>query len=263
MDYVTLDFHPAVRWVGIRELSGQDEQSVAGIGTMAGVQLIDRLLSAAPDQSEPVSGAKMVAADRDKILAAVYMRAYGTNVETTTRCTRCRSAFDIDFSLKDLQTSLVGSPRNNRAIRQDDGTFLLPSGHRFRLPTGEDELAVMGLPPADAAKWLLGRCLVQGDPESSGDVIQDAMTDLAPMFEVELTARCPECGAAESIHFDIQSFLLTALQGEKNRLAWETHRLASAYGWSLSEILSLSRSDRRAYVALIEREMSPRRRFAI
>jgi hypothetical protein len=32
------------------------------------------------------------------------------------------------------------------------------------------------------------------------------------------------------------------------------HRLARGYGWSLAEILSLPRTRRRDYVALVERE---------
>lgn len=263
VDYVPLDFHPQVNWVGVRELCGRDEQAVAGTGTISAVQLIDSVLVAVPDRVQPPSAIKMVAADRDKVLAALYARAYGPIIETTVRCTRCGLPFDLDFSLKELQASLTVDGRGQGAARQEDGTFLLPSGHRFRLPTGEDELTVIGLSSADGAKVLLGRCLLEGDPESSEEPVQTAMADVAPIFEVELAARCPECGADERIHFDIQSFLLTALEREKSRLAWEVHRLASAYGWSLGEILSLSRSLRRIYVGLVEREMVSRRRFAV
>lgn len=263
VDYITLDFHPLARWVGIRELCGEDEQSVAGTGTMEGMQLIDRLLTMPPDQAGQISSATMAAADRDKILEIVYTRTYGAKVEATARCSQCSAAFDLDFSLKNLRNSLTGSPGTTDAVRQDDGTFLLPSGHRFRLPTGEDEIAVMGLASGDATERLLKGCVLEGDPESCGHVIQDAMADLAPMFEAELAARCPECSAEQNIAFDIQSFLLKTLQTERNRLAWEVHRLASAYGWGLSEILSLPRSVRRIHVELIEREMPSRRRAAL
>jgi hypothetical protein len=263
LDYVPLDFYAQVNWVGIRELCGRDEQAVAGTDTMSAVKLIDSVLVSVPDRAEPLSAIKMVAADRDKVLTAVYMRAYKPTVEATVGCSQCGSPFDLDFSLKELQASLSVNRCPHGASRQDDGTFLLPSGYRFRLPTGEDELTAIGLSSAEAARTLLERCLLEGDPGSSGELVQSAMAGVAPIFETELNAPCPECGAEESIHFDIQSFLLTALEREKNRLAWEVHRLASAYGWSLGEILSLSRSVRRTYVALVEREMPSRRRCAV
>ena len=179
VDYVPLDFHAQVNWVGIRELCGRDEQAIAGTDTMSAVQLIDNVLVTAPDRTEPLSGIKMVAADRDKVLTAVYVRAYGPTVEATVGCSQCGSPFDLDFSLKELQTSLSVNRCFHGASHQDDGTFLLPSGHRFRLPTGEDEFTVIGLSSAEAARCLLKRCLLEGDPESSGELVQTAMAGVA------------------------------------------------------------------------------------
>ena len=103
---------------------------------------------------------------------------------------------------------------------------------------------------------LLSRCIIEGDLEQDGRSVQDALQKLSPIAEIDLIARCPECGSAESVHFSLQSYLLSALRQENPRLSCEIHRLAETYGWSLSEILSLPRTQRRALVALIEAEYS-------
>jgi hypothetical protein len=139
------------------------------------------------------------------------------------------------------------------------GVFLLPDGRRFRLPTGEDEYAVWHLPPGEAEKSLLARCIVEGDPTEETEVVQAAMWEAAPLLDLELEARCPECGEVQPIHFDLQSHLLSALLSERQQLTREVHRLATTYRWSRPDILALARSQRRALVALIEADSTPAR----
>ncbi len=78
------------------------------------------------------------------------------------------------------------------------------------------------------------------------------MAEVGPILDLDLEATCPECGARQAIHFDICAHLLGALASERLWLAHEVHTIASAYGWSLAEILGLPREDRRVYVRLIE-----------
>ncbi len=70
--------------------------------------------------------------------------------------------------------------------------------------------------------------------------LQELLHQAAPLLELELTASGAECGHPNAVQFDIQSYLLGALLGERRRLMTEIHRLATAYGWFLDEILSLS-----------------------
>src|SRR2546425_195739 len=73
-------------------------------------------------------------------------------------------------------------------------------------------------------------------------------------------ARCPECGRAQAVRFDIQSFLLGSLLADRAPLFGDVHRLARAYGWSRESILALARHERRAYAAFVDAEKPPRRR---
>jgi hypothetical protein len=80
------------------------------------------------------------------------------------------------------------------------------------------------------------------------------LDDVAPLLDLELSARCVECGYVQTVHFDIQTYLLGAIISERRRLLNEINRIARAYAWSLEEILSLRRTDRRYLVELIENE---------
>jgi hypothetical protein len=257
---VTWDLLPGGARAGLREVCGYDEEAVHGADTISAIQLLDRLLIAAPGTSlQPGSAARLTAADRDRLLAAVYQQTYGPRIEGTVPCTRCGTAFDLDFSLPDLLADLGSRPRTTGVEKGPAGVFVLPDGRCFRLPTGEDEYAVWHLPPDEAEKSLLARCMVEGDATAEPAAVQAAMWEAAPLLDVELEARCPECGEVQPIHFDLQSHLLSALLSERQQLTREVHRLATTYRWSLPDILGLARSQRRALVALIEAEAAPTR----
>jgi hypothetical protein len=61
----------------------------------------------------------------------------------------------------------------------------------------------------------------------------------------------------------VQSYFGRALVFERRFLNQEVHQLARAYGWQRSEILAMTREDRRAHVRLILAEaMASQRRVA-
>lgn len=226
----------------LRELSGDDEESVGGTDTDAAIRLLDRLLVDAPGAVAPRSAARLTSAERDRLMAALYRRTWGDRVETTVTCRSCRQHFDVDFALGQLLASLEPDP--GRAVPEGDGWYRL-DGRRFRIPTGEDELRCAG-------EAQLLACCVEGDGDPAE--ILEAMRALAPIVDLELDARCPECEATQSVHFDLQAFVLGTLRAERGRRALEIHRLATAYGWTLSEIMALARSQRQRFVTLIDRE---------
>lgn len=244
------------KWAALRELSGWVEDSVRGVSTRNALSLVDWLLVAAPGAAvTPGSAMSLTASERDCILAAVYAQAYGPQVESAATCDACGSRFDVDFVLGELMDSMATGAGGTR-YEVDASGVVAAEGARFRLPTGEDECAVMGLEPATAVRALLERCLIEGDPERHLTLVQEAMEQAAPVLDVDLQASCPECGATQALHFDLQHYLLSALLREQHRLAVEVHKIARAYGWSYSEIMAMRRSQRRRVVALIDGERS-------
>lgn len=272
MDQIRLNFTPQASWACLREVSGAEEQAVAGTSTLDAIQLLDRLLMPIPGAVEPGGAAKLITSDRDRLLARIYIRSYGARIEATLGCRECGERFDIRFSLEPILASLdtIAAERQARLEDPDqadadetpmplpDGSFRLAGGSRFRLPTGEDECAILGLAPEEAEAVLLARCLVadhEADREESpidGEAIQEAMAALGPAISLDVDAWCSECGSYQAVPFDLQHYLLTALRQEQAQLALDIHWLASSYGWGLTEILGLSRSQRRRLVGLIE-----------
>jgi len=242
---VALSFRPDRAWVFLREPCGYDEQSVSGTGSMDAVQLLDRLLlDSSGCAAGPGSAQMLTVPDRDRVLAALYSALFGQTVATSVGCVSCGKTFDLDFALADLDRQ----SRSDASAPAPDGVFQTVRGDRFRLPTGEDEYAVLGMVPDEAERVLLERCVVDGEPGA----VQTAMETAAPILALDLSARCPECGHEQPVHFDIQHYLLTALRQERAMLVDDVSRLARNYGWGLRDVMELPRSTRRAFADALE-----------
>ncbi|CAN5756500.1 hypothetical protein BH09MYX1_BH09MYX1_37840 [soil metagenome] len=233
------------RFLKIRELCGEDEETVADVDSQTAIDLLDRLLVAGRGADvEPGHAAELTISERDFALASVLVATFGAQVRETVRCGQCAAKFDFEFDLNDLVRR-----------RRDAATSLGPNGLGFRLPTGMDELAVAGLDEVEAERALLARCGVAADADAAA--IVETMESAAPLLDAELLATCPECAASNTVAFDVQSHLLGAIIREHTARAHEIHRLTIGYGWSLTEILRLSRTRRRAFNLLAsERDAS-------
>ncbi|MCE9574933.1 MAG: hypothetical protein K8W52_17420 [Deltaproteobacteria bacterium] len=233
----------------VRPLRGDDEESVVDADTWSAIALVDRLLvDVAGAACAPGEAAALSAADRDQVLAAVYRAELGDRVASTVTCPACAAQFDLDFRLSALCAAI--RPEPEVATAGAAGRYFLADGTELRVPTGHDELAAAMSP--DPEHTLAARCRLSGDADDA--TIAAVLERIAPLVSTELDAVCPECGHAHLVRFDVQPFLLARLLAERDQRLTEVHRLARGYGWSLSEILSLPRSRRRAYVELIERE---------
>lgn len=245
--FIPLWLTPGVEGVYLRSLCGTDEMSIQNTGTQNLVNLLESLIQPSTSGSK-VPATKIVTADRDRLLALLYISMYGYKVESTVSCLECRQKFDLDFSLIELLDHYQPSP----VTALESGKYELEPGISFRLPTGEDELLIDGYRGAEAEKKLLERCLLEGNAETDNEKIQVKMAELAPVLSMEMQAVCPECGQQQQVQFDMQSFFLAKLKQEKNVLVQEVHNIASQYHWSHQEILNLPRQVRKQYAALIQ-----------
>ena len=236
----------------LRELSGKEEHRIAGTDLAEAIKLIDSLL--VNGHRDGFNAQALTAADRDRILAAIYLQTYGDPIKGTLTCTKCEALFDMDFSLANLRDHMH-QPQSLPTISQlENGNYLFENGIEMRLPTGEDELALRGCAEDELATKLLERCLVGGKIDDAKPDDLEKLAEIAPMLQAELGSQCPECGHEMQVQFDIQIYLLQSLMQDQEGLNWEVHRLASAYGWRLKEILGLPRSMRKRYSKLIEFE---------
>jgi hypothetical protein len=250
---IPLRFLQGDKWVHIRELCGMDEQSVSGNRSIDAICLLDRIIQDIPGTDKGfIRSANLSVSDRYRILTAVFFNTYGPKIETTVSCLSCDNRFDIGFSMDEWVTDLKIGKAEHLNGNEGDFPFKTPAGINFRLPTGEDEMAVMGMEPLRAETELLKRCLPGETENYDADALQHTMQAIAPLVEADLEAECPECSVKQSFHFNLQHYLLSSLLNEYDNLVAEVHLLAKYYGCGLKEILELPRKARRSYVALAE-----------
>jgi hypothetical protein len=260
MNWLALDFAPAGSRVALRGLCGTDEESVEGTDTEQALRLLDRLLLDVPGAAfKPGQAAELSAPDRDRLLAEIYQAEFGARIECTLQCRDCAERFDMNFVLSDLVESLRS--REPAGISRDDqGMLRLTDGRRIRLPRGSDDLALRALPAEAREAELLRRCVVEGEVARGDVTVLSAMEEAAPLLDLDLDATCPDCGAVQQVHFDVQYYLLAAIVQEARQRVGQIHLLASTYRWTLAEILGLARKRRHALVGEIERDRTASRR---
>ncbi len=247
--FIPLLLTPGAKGIYVRSLCGADELTIEETGTLNLINLLDSLMKNAT-LGNKISAAQIVTADRDRLLATLYISLFGSKVESTLNCRNCEQKFDLDFSLEDLLRHYQPLP----AQESENGSYELEPGVFFRLPTGEDEIFIHGLPKEEAEKRLLERCLLKGNPETDKEKVQLRMAELAPVLNLEMQAICPECSHEQQVQFDMQSFFLIRLKQEKPGLIQDIHYIASRYHWSQKEILDMPRNLRKHFVALIQTE---------
>jgi hypothetical protein len=238
----------AARVARLRELSGRDELGSMRSGAVAASELLESLIVEVPGPTlrrEELWALSL--GQRDRLLAAVHAHHFGDRIESVVDCGSCRKAFAVEFSLSGLVSATFGVE-----AADERGPLALDDGTRFRLPSAEDERAVQALAPAEAALELMRRCVPEGIALADSESLQALVAQAGPVLDLELPARCALCQKEQTIHFDIVSFFFASLRNERSLLLREIHRLAMAYQWSQEAILRLPRSQRRAYVALVE-----------
>ncbi len=177
-----------------------------------------------------------------RLLAAGYTEAFGPRAELVADCPACGETLEATVDVAAVTTAAPGPP----TVRLDHA--------RVRLPTLRELAAVHGGP--DAAQTLRGWC-VEPDPQGGGDgstptpeAVDAALEQLADAALPHAPVHCPACGGQADDALDLAALLWEHLQREAPRLLTEVATLAAAFGWTESEVLSLSPTRRRAYLQL-------------
>jgi hypothetical protein len=198
---------------------------------------------------------------RDAILLRIYERLFGGSLDAFAECPACGERLEYSLSIRDL---LAADSDVDLAceITLETGDVWL----RMRLPNSLDLAAAAQCPDADAGRdVLMQRCLLEARsgavqiPVSqlsslSSSVIEMAEDRLAqadPMAELSIDLKCLGCGHGWQVLLDIESFLWAKLAALAKRLLREVHVLARAYGWSESDILSMTPVRREAYLQMV------------
>jgi hypothetical protein len=198
--------------------------------------------------ADPNSLADETLGRRNRALLALRAATFGPRMPAHIACPCCAERLELTLDVVELQ-----------ALAPALALPVEVAGLKFRLPTSRDLASVAAEAQSEtAALRLFEACLLPGSPAPMPealppliDRVGEALDQADPLAAPSLDSQCAACGHAWEAAFDIASFLWDEVESRARRLLDEVSCLASAYGWSESDILALSEVRREAYLERI------------
>jgi hypothetical protein len=183
---------------------------------------------------------------RNRALAELRCGCFGPQLQGWTCCPQCAERLEFQMDTRAM-------------IEQESASrdTVVVDGHSFRLPTSRDLACVAREPdPRQGASRLLASCCLDEAPppawtDDQLETIGESMAVTDPLSETRLTLDCPKCGNRWDETLELATFLWAEIEARAKRLLLEIHTLASAYGWTEKEILSLSDRRRATYLEMV------------
>jgi hypothetical protein len=153
----------------------------------------------------------------------------------------------------------VDSPELMAQAKDPEQTEVVFRSKSYRLPTSRDLAFALadGLDARTAAVRLLHSCRLTPHESAAWtvediDEIGELMVAADPAAETRIALRCPACGHEQDEILDIATFFWAEIAAVAKRLLGEVHTLASAYGWTEVQVLSLSAGRRSLYMEMVQ-----------
>ena len=213
----------------------------------------DTILSACIDAPSESLG------ERNAELLSLRARLFGPVQPLRSTCARCGVA--VEFSV-----DCDGLARDLRPTADSLMTHVIElDNYRvdFRVPSWSDVAhatarAAIG---ASFVDELLERCITRCEqdgnpcdpaalPDTVGEALSQRLEELEPGAIVSFDLVCPECDARWNARMNCGDVLWSEVQSRAERLLLEIDALARVYGWTETEVLSLSATRRAAYLQL-------------
>jgi hypothetical protein len=188
---------------------------------------------------------------RNQALTKFYSQCFGPHLRAWTACPNCGEKLEFEIEVDLL------SPKETYES-QDRTEPVTVNSWTLRLPTSRDlAVAANETDPITGALRIVESCLVGPGtpdewPEEQLSEIGEKLSMADPLAEIRVNVSCPECGSDGKETLDLVSFVWAEIEARVRRLLFEVHTLASAYGWSEAEILSLSENRRSMYLEMVQ-----------
>jgi hypothetical protein len=210
---------------------------------------IDRalLLLSLAGEAAPEALPDVPLGDVNRALMGLRRARFGNLLEVWADCAECGERMSLELSADELPPP----PQVSAEVAV--------AGHRFRRPTSRDLANLAGSPDADAAARALCRaCAIAPEALPEGDAldalipeVEAALNEADPWADLTLLAACPACGHRDALVLDVPGILWDEIAAAAHRLLDEVHTLATAYGWTERDVLSMSETRRGAYMARV------------
>lgn len=215
------------------------------------------LRAACADSPTPIdSVARWPVGQRDGTLLRLRRLIFGSRVVGLLECPGCHTAVEFEAPTDALLAS-TDDAREPACFRVDGVTVTC------RPVCTEDLFAISACTDLESATLGLLECCVHAEaedgtpltarelPESVVAAVAAHLERVDPQANVQLSMQCPACGQAWQVTFDIVLFLWRELSAWATRMLRDVHELASVYGWSEAQILSLSPARRQRYLGML------------
>ena len=192
--------------------------------------------------------------EQNNNLLELRQRLFGGKLQAYVECGACGEALDLEFAIDDFGFSAMTDTPDFHSIVKGKLRALV------RLPNGHDLTALATVKNVeDGRRVLFARCLLElfRDEvpiapcelrEDEMNQLEAAIEELDPRMEILFDLRCPQCSHAWQSPLDIGAFLWRELDSYALILLGNVHLLASTYGWSEEDILTMSHVRRQHYI---------------
>jgi hypothetical protein len=214
------------------------------------------LAAAWPDRS-PEELAGLGLGQRDALLLELRELTLGREMPAHADCPACGERLTLALSTDELRSTEPTVSDNHLSVDRYEMTLrplttndLLDAALRASDEVGARAMLVAAAVTAAAEDGAPVR--PDSRPEPVVTAIADRLVSNDPLAEVLVNLTCPGCGAAWPETLDVASYFWAEIRAHAERLVWDVHTLAHAYGWSEDSILTMSNRRRQAYLELIE-----------
>lgn len=188
---------------------------------------------------------------RNQALTDLYYRCFGPRLRAWTACQNCGEKLEFEM---DTELLASGGTWDGDGVNEP----VIVNGRAFRLPTSRDLARVADeTDPMAGAVRIIESCLVEPNgparwSEQELSEIGEKFASVDPLAEIRVNVPCPGCGNDGKETLDLVSFLWTQIEARVRRILFDIHTLASAYGWSEADILSMNENRRSIYIEMAQ-----------
>jgi len=202
--------------------------------------------------------ARATVGERDRVLLLLREELFGARVEATASCPQCGTDHELAFRTENVRVPASEAPAAADALRVTAMGYEVS----YRLVTSQDLVEIAEAADGDARGVLLRRCIrdvrrgglavdAAALPEPVLGTVIEEMARHDAQADVGISMRCSECAHPWSMPFDILTHLWSEIEEWAHRVLLDVHALASAYGWSERDILTMSARRRRLYRQIV------------
>ena len=201
--------------------------------------------------------AQLSLGQRDARLLQVHEKYFGSHLHCDCHCPQCHEHVELNLITDEFKTEMNESASAKGEFDLEDYRV------NYRAPNSLDLAAIAHCTDDDSAiRILIGRCIdsvtcgndsihIKDLPDSVIQALEQSINKLDPQSEILYNLSCPQCDTQWQMLFDIATFVWVEIAATAKRLLQQVHILASAYGWSESEILGLSDARRGIYLEMV------------